>query len=88
LAAIHLLNKADAAVATHGDGDHHPGEQHGVSKGQNGKLWRSALRVHLLLVLGRDQGDQFGLVLELFRAEKAVSMKDVVHRHVWSVCQL
>jgi len=35
-AAVHVLDQADAAVASHRDRDHHPREKHGVAQGQDG----------------------------------------------------
>jgi hypothetical protein len=57
-----------------------PGNSTVFRKGRMGSSGGVRLRVHLLLVLGGDQRDQFGLVLDLVVAEKAVSMEDVVHR--------
>ena len=80
VAPVHLLDQADAAVATHGDGDDHPREEHGVAQRQDGQFRRRRLRVHLLLVLRRDQRDELRLVLQCLRAEEGVAFKKVVHQ--------
>ncbi len=65
IAAINLLDQLDTAVPPHGDGDDNTREEHSVAQGKDGELGRSALRIHQLLVLGGDQRDQLGLVVDL-----------------------
>ena len=70
VAAVHLLDQADAPVPANGNGNDHAGEKHGVAQGQNGQLRRRFSAFICSSSSAVISGIELGLVLDLLGGQQ------------------